>query len=171
MIISVLLVVATTTLLATNVRAQNNGDIRLVNNVKKTIDAYQGRLEVFIDGKWGTICIQSGFNFQPAADTACRQLGLKEAVPDGYGTVTELGYPIAPDSTPIHFRSIDCPSPSDIDYQQHVLRCVISEDTTTCTHKNDLGIYCSTENITSNPWLLQVALYTIGDQPHLLMCP
>ena len=80
MIISVLLVVATTTLLATNVRAQNNGDIRLVNNVKDTVDAYQGRLEVFMNGKWGTICGKSGTDFQAVANTACRQLGLREVV-------------------------------------------------------------------------------------------
>ena len=168
MIISVLLVVAATTLLATNVRAQNNGDIRLVNNVK---DNYDGRLEVFMDGKWGTICGKSGTDIQAVADTACRQLGFKEAFV--YGTVTDMGYPIAPDSTPIHIGSIDCPSTfwdgtCSTGYNQHVLRCAVDTkvDTTVCTHSNDIGVYCLGEAITLDPYESQVAIHVIGNQQH-----
>ena len=53
MIISVLLVVATTTLLATNVRAQNNGDIRLVNNMKDTVLCLPGKAGSLHEWKMG----------------------------------------------------------------------------------------------------------------------
>ena len=173
MIISVLLVVATTALLATNVQAQNKGDIRLVNNAKSINDAFRGRLEVFMNGKWGTICGKSGTDIQAVADTACRQLRSKEAVFGGYGTVAQLGYPIANDSTPIHIGSIDCPSTSSdgicsTGYNQHVLRCAVNTkvDATACTHSNDIGISCLTDLITSHPYESQVVLYNVGGQKH-----
>ena len=68
--ISVILVVVVSLLVA-DVQAQNNGDIRLVNNVNNAIDAFRGRLEVFINGEWGTICGKSGTDFQAVANTAC----------------------------------------------------------------------------------------------------
>jgi hypothetical protein len=50
-----------------------------------------GRLEIFIDGKWGTICDNSGTDLRAVADTACRQLRLPEpSIYEDYGTVTQL---------------------------------------------------------------------------------
>ena len=172
-IITVLKVIVAVSLLATDVQAQNNGDIRLVSNDDDNI-VLGGRLEVFIDGKWGTICGNSGTDLQAVADTACRQLGLKEAaVYEGSGTVKQLGYPIAPKSTKIHFGSMDCGSSASdgvcsTDYYQHVLRCTVNAevDTTACTHNNDIGISCLPEGITSQPYESQVALATVGDQHH-----
>ena len=173
-ILSSQLMVAITLLVTKlNVMAQNEGDVRLVNNVKDILDTFQGRLEIFIDGKWGTVCGTNGTDLKAVADTACRQLGLTEAAPIfSSGTVTELGYPIAPDSTPIHFGSINCPltpfvgemcSPG---YSQHILRCevVVKVNTSICTHNNDIGVCCSTENITSNSYESQVALYPVEGQ-------
>ena len=61
--ISPMTLVQVVSLLAADVQAQNNGDIRLVNEVN--MDALQGRLEIFIDGEWGTICGNSdGTNFK-----------------------------------------------------------------------------------------------------------
>jgi hypothetical protein len=167
--------VATASLLTATeqVQAQNNGDIRLVNNNQITIDI-SGRLEIFIDGKWGTICGNSGTDLQAVADTACRQLGLTEAsIVFGSGTVTQLGFPVAPKSTPIHFGSIDCgSSDSDdtcsTDYSQHVLRCAVDAnvDTTACTHDEDIAINCFRSSITSHPYQSQVALLPVGDQRH-----
>ena len=61
------------------------GDLRLVGG-----DApYEGRLEIYIDGSWGTICLggysygsDRGFGLLDA-DAACRQLG--------YGRAAEVG--------------------------------------------------------------------------------
>jgi hypothetical protein len=168
---TVLLLLIATASLLTVAQAQSNGDIRLVSNGQDTLG---GRLEVFVDRKWGTICGNSGTDLQAVADTACRQLGLSEAsLFEGSGTVTKLGFPVAPKSTPIHFGSIDCgSSDSDgscsTDYSQHVLRCSVDAnvDTTTCTHDEDIAINCLPSDITSDPYQGQVALLPVGDQRH-----
>ena len=147
-----LLVIVTASLLAVQIQAQNSGDIRLVNyqNRDGVFDTLGGQLEIFINGKWGTICGNSGTDLQAVADTACRQLGLSRATfAFGFGTVTQLGYPVAPKSTPIHFGSIDCGSSINwndpvcsTDYCQHVLHCSVDTrvDTTACTHDEDIAI-------------------------------
>ena len=173
---TVLLVIVAASLLTVTelVQAQSNGDIRLVDSPKDSQVTIGGRLEIFIDGKWGTICGNSGTDLQAVADTACRQLRSTEAsLFEGSGTVTKLGFPVAPESTPIHFGSIDCGSSASDDtcssnYYQHVLRCAVDAkvDTTTCTHNEDIAIRCLPEDITSRPYKSQVALFPIGDPHH-----
>ena len=116
-----LVVVAVASLLATEVRAQNNGDIRLVNYWKDGLSAYSGRFEIFIDGQWGTICGKNGTNFKVVAETACRQLGFDVSLLPFYGTVTKLGYPIANNGTKIHFGSINCGSSTSSIFDNLVL--------------------------------------------------
>ena len=162
-IISLVLVVVAVSLLAADIQAQNNGDIRLVNEVN--MDAFQGRLEIFIDGEWGTICGNSDTaNLKAVANIACRQLGSNNA--SLYGTATQLGLDVAPASTPVHFGSIDCGSSNSENicsdnYYEHVLRCAVDEnvDTTTCTHANDIVVACSTNDFTSNVYEGQVFIY------------
>ena len=146
------------------VKALNNGDIRLVGN--ETIP-YQGRLEIFLNKTWGTICAKHSPNLRSVADTACRQLRFKSAF--AYGTVEELSYPVAPAGTPIHIESIDCPFSETIcsqDYLQHVLRCKVSQlmDPSICTHDHDIAVYCYPESILSQSYTYgsQIALYAIA---------
>ena len=169
-IITVLLaIVAATLLLATEVQAQTNGDIRLENNRENNQTC--GRLEIFIGGQWGTICGKDGTNFKAVAETACRQLGL--VFQGSYcGTVTELGFPVASNSTPIYFGSIDCGSSTSsglcsTNYLQHVLCCAVDTkvNATACTHRNDIGVSCSSERIIKNPCKGQLILHpTRGQQ-------
>ena len=45
-----------------------------------------GRLEIFLNGQWGTVCI-NGFD-EADATLACNQVGLRTA--SRYGTVEQL---------------------------------------------------------------------------------
>ena len=54
---------------------QQRGDLRFRGSFA---DGASGRLEVFMNNEWGTICID-GFT-KRSADTACRQLGSFEAL-------------------------------------------------------------------------------------------
>ena len=65
------------------------GDLRLVDGEAP----YEGRLEIYVRGSWGTICVGGsetsvkGFNLLEA-DAACRQLGYGRAAE--VGSVTDL---------------------------------------------------------------------------------
>ena len=53
-----------------------DGDLRL--NTGSSTRTYSGRLEIYYNGQWGTVC-DDGFT-QPEANVACRQLGFIEAL-------------------------------------------------------------------------------------------
>ena len=68
-----------------SVGGQQRGDLRLRGSFS---DEISGRLEVYINNEWGTVCI-NGFT-KRSADTACRQLGSAEALT--FGEAERLGY-------------------------------------------------------------------------------
>ncbi len=67
---------------------QRAGDLRLVDNLNATASVSGGRLEVFYNGEWGTIC-DDGFD-RSEADVACRQLGFVDSISSD--SVDNLGY-------------------------------------------------------------------------------
>ena len=58
--------------------AQQHGDLRVTGNFSRQNPPF-GRLEIFINNVWGTICMHDEFTME-SANTACRQLGRAEAV-------------------------------------------------------------------------------------------
>ena len=66
-----LLLLIHTSLFLRVAKGQSEGDLRLAGSLP-----YQGRLEVYHDGLWGTVC-DDRFR-KPDADVACRQLGFSE---------------------------------------------------------------------------------------------
>ncbi|XP_065883867.1 scavenger receptor cysteine-rich domain superfamily protein-like isoform X3 [Dysidea avara] len=113
-----------------DVMAQCQGDLRLAGFFA---DQGSGRLEIFFNNQWGTICI-NGFA-RESADTACRQLGRSRAL--SFGEADELGF--GQGNGTIHFSEVDC-SDDDI----HILHCDNnSSRISQCTHGDDVGLVCS----------------------------
>ncbi|XP_056258014.1 galectin-3-binding protein A-like [Seriola aureovittata] len=113
------------------------GDIRLFGS--KSIS--EGRVEVYHDGKWGTVC-DDGWDLAEA-QVVCRQLHFPGArsvvIGQDYGEVK---------SGLIWLDDINC---NGTEY--HLLTCGFKNwGVTDCTHKEDVGVICETEstNVTSS---------------------
>ena len=68
--------------------AQSRGELRLVRGSAASYSYTSGRLEIFMNGRWGTICNDADFG-QREATVACQQLGWNGAL--GYGNSTSMG--------------------------------------------------------------------------------
>ncbi len=57
---------------------QNDGDLRLVNDFDPAVNFntadHIGRLEVFLNGTWGSVCIKEFDVYE--GDIACREMGF-----------------------------------------------------------------------------------------------
>lgn len=60
------------------------GSLRLVQDQEEDIDVSHGRLEIFQDGEWGTVC--SDTFSTTAGNIACQQLGFLRALRLGFST-------------------------------------------------------------------------------------
>ncbi len=137
-------------LLVFSVSAQSHGDVRFVDSDQNNT----GRVEIFYEGKWGTIC---DVNYSGAANTVCYQLNHTSNSVEYPGTSTELmnkalfgngsGHKIGNSTTSrIALRDIDCGGIYSTPLATiHILRCVfqvVDRDHTECSHGNDLAVYC-----------------------------
>jgi hypothetical protein len=130
------------------VGAQSNGDVRIVQNPNDTFIKDWGRLEVYINGEWGTFCANEFDSY--SADAACRQLGYQLSWEVSKASDSTNDIPLASNSTPIHTGRSVCGKTTDGGFS-HVLRCfylhtdhdnIIDMDPT-CTHDDDVIIQCS----------------------------
>ena len=100
--------------------------IRLVNGSTFR----EGRLEVFVAGRWGSVC-SNGFT-QREGDVACRHLGLT-------GALEVVGTTVFGESRgPIALNSVSCAGDEEV-----LLACVYQLYHGDCSHNQDVGLRCS----------------------------
>ena len=131
--------------------AQSEGDVRLTSG-------YLGRLDIFLNGKWGTFCGIS----QGGAQAACRQLGYLDAI--RYLPLDQAdpswNIPKADDDVPIYIEDTSCDY-SWINGLLHILRCGYFRNvSSSCSHSNDIVLVCENLPIWQHPYDTQVRLKT-----------
>ena len=90
-----------------------------------------GRVEVFYDGQWGTIC-DDGWDLRDAR-VACRQLGYADAVIDLDGSQ------VPPGSGRIWLDNVACTGK-----EKDITACSINGlGNADCSHSEDAGVECS----------------------------
>ncbi|KAM7386941.1 hypothetical protein PAMA_009527 [Pampus argenteus] len=102
------------------------GDVRLFGSQSTS----EGRVEVYHDGKWGTVC-DDGWDMAEA-QVVCRQLHF----PGAKAVVVGKQYGQA--SEPIWLDDISCKGT-----ESHLIACGFKGwGVTDCTHKEDVGVIC-----------------------------
>mmetsp|Transcript_54622 Transcript_54622/g.98018 ORF Transcript_54622/g.98018 Transcript_54622/m.98018 type:complete len:695 (-) Transcript_54622:57-2141(-) len=102
-----------------------------LNDGNETVNGFAGRIEIYHNGKWGTVC---GDEFSEAdAEVACRQLGML-----GGTLMDEEDIPSGEDTMPIWMDDIDC-----VGIEGNLWQCRFPGwGTHNCEHKQDMGIEC-----------------------------
>ena len=107
------------------------GQRRRMRLAGKNSTELEGRLEIFVNGAWSTVCDKT-FNF-PEASVVCRQLRLGSAVKAVKKTVYGLG------SGPIWSRDVKCTG-----RELSLFECKTTPRARSgCYHSSDVGVVCS----------------------------
>ncbi|CAC5424581.1 unnamed protein product [Mytilus coruscus] len=109
-----------------DIACPQTGDLRLTESVSGN----DGRLEIYINGSWGTVC-DNGFDNIEAV-VACRQLGYRT------GTVIRASL-IYDGSGTIWLNNLDCDGS-----ESKLINC--THNYLYCAHYNDVGIQCFLNN-------------------------
>ncbi|XP_026310874.1 HHIP-like protein 1 [Piliocolobus tephrosceles] len=114
-------------------RAFRDGEVRLVRPAG--LSSGSGRVEVFVGGRWGTVCDDS-WNINGAA-VVCRQLGFAYAVRAVKSAEFGQG-----GSLPILLDNVRCAG-----WERNLLECQHNGvGTHNCEHDEDAGVVCSHQN-------------------------
>ncbi|XP_072226840.1 scavenger receptor cysteine-rich domain-containing protein DMBT1-like isoform X2 [Leuresthes tenuis] len=95
------------------------------------LDRCAGRVEVWTDGKWGTVC-DDQWDLTDA-DVLCAQLGCGYAL-----SVTGEGGIFPPGRGPVHLDELNCTG-----REQNLWACPSAQSESDCGHKEDAGVVCS----------------------------
>ena len=115
-------------MLAVPVEACTDGDIRLVDGAAE----FEGRVEVCLNGRWGTICDDSWDKEE--AQVACKQLGYSNFQDSIPFTNAYFGQGIAP----IHLDDLNCTGS-----ESTLSECAHSGvGIHNCAHHEDAGVLC-----------------------------
>ena len=131
------------------------GTIRLSGNGETNVESSGGRLEIFLEGQWGTVCAATFGSRE--ADIACQQLGYYRALWYNHSSAVSVKkeevYAMS-----IVLMGVNCTTEDDrIGYCS---RYPLPEGTT-CTHNDDIILACTNDSIvttgadiTINSWPL-----------------
>ena len=117
-------------------RAQTTGDLRLRDGAT----ALEGRVEVFANGEWGTVC-DDRFGMSDA-EVACRQLGYEGGTALYRNNVTP-----GAETLPIHLDDLACDGT-----EERLIDCAvfaIGVHNCSVDHSEDVGVSCA-EGLVSN---------------------
>lgn len=135
-------------LLHARVSSQSYGDLRLKQRNITDSTFYEGRVEIYLNGEWGTVCED---NFSPIdANVVCRQLGY-DGVIASPTSAFHSAYGKGEDNQPIWLDNVGC---SDLN-GLHILSCPNSGiGVHNCDHFSDVAVNCS-----PNPLEFPIRLY------------
>ena len=136
----------------------NTGDLRLVDGTLTDAggNLCEGRLEIYYDGAWGTIC-DDYWNGQEA-DVACRALGFVASVEDADRYRTAYFGP-GSEGQEIVLDDLNCRGD-----ESGLLECPSNHPAPrvhNCKHKEDVGLRCLKPG-QSPPWIIDIEF---GDPP------
>ena len=118
----------------------NTGDLRLVDGTLTDEDGTpcEGRLEVYYDGEWGTVC--DDFWTEDDADVACRQLGFVGGSVDDWERFRNSYFPPGSGDQEIVLDDMFCTGRESV-----LLECPsrhASPGISNCKHFEDVGLRC-----------------------------
>ncbi|XP_015675819.1 HHIP-like protein 1 [Protobothrops mucrosquamatus] len=115
-------------------RQPQNGAVRLMNGNTRGRD--QGRVEIFINGEWGTVC--DDLWTSKAAAVVCRQLGYAFVIRATKKAEFGEGHSLS-----ILLDDVQC-----VGHEKTLLECSHSDiGKHNCSHKEDAGVICSQEEV------------------------
>ncbi|XP_041372561.1 deleted in malignant brain tumors 1 protein-like [Gigantopelta aegis] len=96
----------------------------------------QGRVEIKINGTWGTVC-DDGFDSNDAS-VICAMMGFNRLGPQA---MTKAAF--GQGSGPVFFQNLSCTS-----FESSILDCLVNpSDNKDCRHNEDSGVICQTGHI------------------------
>ncbi len=137
----------------------NTGDLRLVDGTLTTEDGEpcEGRLEIYYDGQWGTIC--DDYWTEEDADVACRALGFSGGSVDDWNRFRNSFFPPGEDAQPIWLDDMLCGGG-----ESNLLDCrrgSAEVGKNNCQHFEDVGLRCLKN---SGPYVVNVEFSPPGAQ-------
>lgn len=102
------------------------GAVRL----RGTNSSYEGRVEIFINDEWGSICDDDWDLIE--AQIVCHQLGFTRALE------AKIGAHFGHGQDPTHLDNVGC-----VGYESNLLQCLhVTREKEDCLHSEDAGVIC-----------------------------
>lgn len=123
---------------AVAVSCLREGTVRLISTIRTAAFPNRGRLEIFYEGNWATICYDANFDTNKAL-TVCEQLGYLGA--NSVGSVIQLSTSRAPVQTPSY--NLNCSAQRMATRLPSLVPPCDLEPSSSCTHDCDVAVFCA----------------------------